>query len=91
MPKPQTPGLTWLSVYRQRAGLTQRELAKAAGVSYPTMSKLERGLLGPSVPVARRIARELNATVDALFPDDDVPTPLDVLAPHMVTTKRRKK
>lgn len=51
-------------VRRQRIllGLTQAELAKAAGTSQSLIAKLERGRLGPSYEVVRRILEALDAS-----------------------------
>jgi transcriptional regulator with XRE-family HTH domain len=38
-----------LRMARRRAGLTQRELARRAGVSQPTISRIEHGVVSPSV------------------------------------------
>lgn len=37
-----------LRMARRRAGLTQRELARRAGVPQPTVSRIERGQISPS-------------------------------------------
>lgn len=38
-----------LRTARRRAGLSQRELARRAGVPQPTVSRIERGRVSPSV------------------------------------------
>lgn len=38
-----------LRMARRRAGLSQRELARRAGVPQPTVSRIERGLMSPSL------------------------------------------
>jgi len=38
-----------LRMARRRAGLTQRELARRAGVPQPTISRIERGQVSPSL------------------------------------------
>ena len=40
---------------RNMAGLTQRDLAKACGVSEGTVSRWERGIKDPSISQAKRI------------------------------------
>lgn len=44
MPKPSRPEPSPLAIARQRAGLTQQELAVKAGVSVPTIRNMERGM-----------------------------------------------
>lgn len=44
---------------RRRAGLSQVELAKRAGTSQPSIARLERGLVSPTVISLDRIARAL--------------------------------
>jgi transcriptional regulator with XRE-family HTH domain len=38
-----------LNMARRRAGLTQRELARRTGTAQPTISRIERGLMSPTV------------------------------------------
>jgi DNA-binding XRE family transcriptional regulator len=52
---------------RRRAGLTQPALAARAGVSRPTIARIEAGNTTPLVTVALAIARELGDTVESLF------------------------
>jgi transcriptional regulator with XRE-family HTH domain len=42
-------GAAILRTARRRAGLTQRELARRAGVPQPTISRIEREVVSPSV------------------------------------------
>jgi transcriptional regulator with XRE-family HTH domain len=42
-----------LRMARRRAGFTQRELARRAGVPQPTISRIERGLISPSIDTLR--------------------------------------
>lgn len=57
---------------RSALGLTQAELAEAAGVSRQTIVAVEAGDYAPSVYLALAIARRLGETVEALF---DPPEP----------------
>lgn len=52
---------------RTTRGLSQAELANAIGVSRQTVISLEAGRYSPSLPLAFRIARFFDTTVDALF------------------------
>lgn len=40
---------------RRRAGLTQRQLAAATGISQPTIAKLERGVDDPRLSTVQRL------------------------------------
>jgi transcriptional regulator with XRE-family HTH domain len=46
-----------LRIARERAGLSQRELAKRAGTSHSTLSAYERGRVVPSVETLDRLLR----------------------------------
>lgn len=52
---------------RLPAGLTQAQLAEAAGVSRQTVVAVEAGDYAPSVYLALRLADILSTTVEALF------------------------
>ena len=53
---------------RLRQGLSQRELAKRAGLSAGTISQIERMFLTPSVETAEKIAMVLGVRAEELFP-----------------------
>lgn len=53
---------------RKAQGLTQAELALAAGVSLRFVSELERGKPGASIELALRIANLLNVRLSASVP-----------------------
>lgn len=53
--------------HRQRAGLTQEELAERIGVTRQTVLSIEKGNYTPSVALALRLAGVLGAPVEALF------------------------
>lgn len=69
MPELEVGAVTVRQARRDR-GLTQAQLAGAVGVSRQTVISLERGDYSPSVYLALRIARELDRTVEQLFPLD---------------------
>jgi transcriptional regulator with XRE-family HTH domain len=48
-------------------GLSARELALKIGVSEAMISKIKSNERNPSIGVAKRIAKELNITVDKLI------------------------
>jgi putative transcriptional regulator len=59
---------------RTQRGLSQAELAAALGVSRQTVISIESGRYLPSLPLAFRIARFFNVTVDKTFdPESEVP------------------
>ncbi len=56
-----------LAVARQRAGLSQRALAQAAGLSHGTVARLERGEgQMPRLPTLHRMARVLGVAPETL-------------------------
>lgn len=52
---------------RELVALPMRELAKAAGISNPYLSQIERGLRAPSDAVLEAIAESLDVTTDELY------------------------
>src|SRR3954453_4530913 len=52
---------------RQKRGWSQTELARRAGVSHPTVSQVERGVLAPTTETREAIARALGTAVDVAF------------------------
>lgn len=80
----------WLRFFRERAGLTQTELAAAAGIERQTLCHLENDRRLPSRRVANALARTLGVTAAELFPELDAPTPTEVLTRHVKARNRRK-
>ena len=62
---------TKIREYRARHGLTQEELAKKVGVRRETIVFLEKGRYNPSLFLAFRIAKILQATIEQLFEFDE--------------------
>ena len=56
-----------MRIERARRNLTQAELAAMAGVTRRSINAIETGRMVPSVLLAIRIARALNATVEEVF------------------------
>ncbi|MCL6558097.1 MAG: helix-turn-helix transcriptional regulator [Firmicutes bacterium] len=56
---------------REKAGLTQSDLAKASGVSQSHISEMEAGNTVPTVFVAKRLARALGVSVDELIAEEE--------------------
>jgi putative transcriptional regulator len=52
---------------RLAAGISQRELAEALGVSRQTVNSIETGRYDPSLPLAIAIARHFRRTVEEIF------------------------
>lgn len=63
---------THLRRCRDRAGLSQRALADAAGTSQPTVAAYEAGRVTPSVPTLDRLLQACGYTIDVV-PDVDPP------------------
>lgn len=62
------PGLVvHLETRRRAAGMTQAELAEAAGVSRKTINTVENGVFVPSTVLALRLAQVLGCSVHDLF------------------------
>lgn len=53
--------------YRAAAGLTQEDLARAAGVSRQSIISIERGRYMPSLALALRFSRVFGCPTDDLF------------------------
>ena len=60
-----------LSLLRTRNGWSQADLATRLGVSRQTVNALERGKYDPSLPLAFRIARLFDRTIEDIFQPDD--------------------
>lgn len=63
-----------LQEFRTRAGLSQADIAKAAGVTQAAISQAEAGSL-PRLPVMRAVVKAINdagveCTLDEVFPAD---------------------
>ncbi|QYZ79221.1 transcriptional regulator [Methanofollis formosanus] len=58
---------TRMREYRARLSLTQEELARRVGVRRETIVFLEKGKYNPSLRLAWRVARELEAPIEEVF------------------------
>jgi len=64
--------LTRLRAIRERAALTQRELAAKAGVTYVQISRIERGKVEPYPSTIRKLAAALGvAPSDLMAPEGE--------------------
>ncbi|POH75132.1 helix-turn-helix transcriptional regulator [Arthrobacter glacialis] len=57
---------------RKAAALSQESLAAMLSVSRQTVIALERGKYNPSLPLAFRLARVFNTTIEGLFTDEEL-------------------
>jgi len=61
-----------LPALRQDRGWSQQRLADELGVSRQTIISIERGRFDPSLPLAFRIARLFETSIETVFEPDDV-------------------
>jgi len=52
---------------REGRGLTQEQLAAAAGLTFSTISRLERGLVVPTLSTINKLAQALDGDVEELL------------------------
>jgi transcriptional regulator with XRE-family HTH domain len=57
-----------LREWRERRGLSVRGLADRAGVSFPTVWRIEAGKLSPTVAMLDKLAEALGIAVQDFFP-----------------------
>lgn len=57
--------------FRERAGLTQAELAEQVGKTAHHITQIERGIALPSLPMFYDIAKVLGVPTDSFFMDHD--------------------
>lgn len=65
------PGVRDLGAYlreqRENAQLSVRQLSKAAGISNPYLSQIERGLRRPSAEILQALAKGLQISAESLY------------------------
>lgn len=61
------PTITRLKQHRQRALMTQRDLAERAGVTVQTLVRLEHGRTKPHLSTVKRLADALEIDADQLW------------------------
>ena len=59
---------------RQRAGLTQADLAQRVGTTQSAISRLENGRVRPSLETIERLAKACGATLDLRLRTSEAPT-----------------
>lgn len=57
----------YLREQRQHAQLSVRQLSKAAGISNPYLSQIERGLRRPSAEILQALAKGLEISAESLY------------------------
>ena len=62
-----------LKLFRNKAGLSLRQLAAESGVAFTTIQKIESGALSPTVGMLMRIARGLKIKMTALLEEESDP------------------
>ena len=65
-----------LLVVRKRRGLTQAEVAEAAGLSDRTYADIERGTVNMRIETLLRICRALRITPNDILTEDSAPNPI---------------
>jgi transcriptional regulator with XRE-family HTH domain len=55
-----------LRAARRAAGLTQRELARRAGVPQPAISRIERGIVSPTLTTLGRLLRQCGVELETV-------------------------
>ena len=60
-----------LKEFREKAGLTQVQLARMAVMASTNLNAIERGRLAPWPKAKRRLARALKTSPEELFPSDE--------------------
>ncbi len=69
-----TDGSNRVRNFREKQGLTQVALAESAGITRQSLSAIESGRVDPSVSIALRLSRALDAPVEELFGDGPAPS-----------------
>ena len=59
--------------WRERRGLSYRELARRTGVALSTLYRIESGAASPTIAMLERLAAALSVTVGDFLPDDQIP------------------
>ena len=60
-----------LSELRAQQGWSQQQLAEYLGVSRQTINAIEKQRYDPSLPLAFKIAKLFNRSIDAIFKDEE--------------------
>ncbi len=69
--KPNSKKNVKMKAARALMGMSQEDLAKAAGVTRQTIGMIEAGDYNPTLNLCIAICKTLNQTLDGLFWDDE--------------------
>ena len=69
--------MTRVQHLREARGLTQREIARAVGISSATLSRIEAGCRQPSAAIAQKLAGIFGFEVEELFPSGEPQEDID--------------
>ncbi len=78
-----------IKMLREEKGLSQDELAIAAGTTKATVSRYENGLRQPKLDILSRIAQVLDANVELLDLSKDIGEPLPSLDENIAEDKEQ--
>lgn len=76
---------------RHKKGLTQKDLAQAAGVDYTYIGKIERGDQLPSLKVLIRFAECLSLPIDRFFMDETALRLINLIPTDVYATAQKQK
>ncbi len=76
---------------RHKKGLTQKELAQAAGVDYTYIGKIERGEQFPSLKVLAKFAECFSMPIDRFFTDETTLRLVNLIPHDIQTTIQRER
>lgn len=79
---------TLIRTTRERAGLSQLELARRAGTSQPAVSRYESGVSSPAVDTLDRLLAAMGARLELRA--DEAPRRLDVRTPRMARLRAHR-
>ena len=80
-----------LSVIRKARGLNQTQLAEAAGIEQPTVSKLENGWEGAALRTVYAVAAALNVEPYTLFLDGVTEAEVNLIETYRALPDGRKQ
>ena len=77
-----------LKAVRERAGLSQRELARRADVTNGTLSNIEQGRVSPSIASLEKILKAIPMSMQEFFSDDFETAPAVYSADQLVRIRK---